>query len=293
MPIRDQAFEILVVDNNSQGDATERVAESFGVKYVQEPIVGLCAARNRAIVSTGGDILAYTNDDCEVNAEWISTIRIAFSDPAVGCVTGPTISPVPKNWVQRAYSTYAHCFSDKPRQVSQKDMGCIFYRAVLGVGANMAVRRKLMLDIDGFPLACGDADDDYMFIKVVDRGFNILYTPSSIVYEQQRERLLDQVRRIYEYGLGTMKVIWHISASKRSKRLFLLNGAWAVYGSIVGISRAVRRGRIVHLAFNLSHMLGLVRGLFLPWGWRAFWTGEIPTGKTSTGRTGTWVHLQS
>ncbi len=59
VPFRDKAMEIIVVDNASDGDATQKVAEEFGVKYLREPVIGLERARNRAIREASGEVIAF------------------------------------------------------------------------------------------------------------------------------------------------------------------------------------------------------------------------------------------
>jgi glycosyltransferase involved in cell wall biosynthesis len=105
--VRDKALEVIVIDNASDGDATRKVAQAFGAKYVNEPSIGLVHARNRAIVTAVGDIIAFTDDDCQAGAGWLDAIGRAFSDPTVGAVTGQAVSGRDANWVQRQFDSFA------------------------------------------------------------------------------------------------------------------------------------------------------------------------------------------
>ena len=67
-----QPYEIIVVDNASATPDTERVAGEAGprIRYVRENRPGLDWARNRGIVETSGEVVAFTDDDCVVDPGW-------------------------------------------------------------------------------------------------------------------------------------------------------------------------------------------------------------------------------
>ena len=278
VPIRDQAKEIIVVDNASDGDATRKVVEAFGAIYVREPIIGLEPARNRAIIRAAGEIIAFTDDDCQVDAGWLDAIAQAFSDPMVGAVTGQAISGKDANWVQRQFNSYSRGFcSEKPVERTPAAVGDFYYRAVLGVGANMAYRRNLLFALDGFPdVTRGAGDDDYMMFSIVRAGYKVRYTPDSIVYQKHRSGVVSTLARMFEYGRGNMCVLWFLSAEDRKLALFFKNCCWMLYGELRHLFSSVVYVRPWHVLFSLANFFGIGAGLFIPWGWRAHIFGELP-----------------
>src|SRR5438309_7979993 len=80
--------EILVVDNGSDPDATLQLASRFQTRYVREERVGLEFARNRAVATSRGDVVLFTDDDCEPQPGWIEAIRDASVDQDVVGVFG-------------------------------------------------------------------------------------------------------------------------------------------------------------------------------------------------------------
>ena len=274
-PVRDQVCEVIVVDNNSKGDATREIAMAFGVKYVKETRPGAIAARNRAVVTAQGEIIAFTDDDCQIDPGWISAIRFGFIDPEVACVTGRAISPPGANWVQRQFDSYSRRFlSNTPWQIRPEGVGPIYFRAVAGVFANMALRRKLVLELKGFPEALISGEDNYIFYKIVQAGFKLQYVPTSIVYERHRERLLPHVSRFFVYGLGASQLVWYLSAEVRSVRLFLLNALVLCTTNVLAVLRSLVTGSFIHVLFGLSQLLGIAWGFLLLWRWRAYWGGD-------------------
>ncbi|MGC2423853.1 MAG: polysaccharide deacetylase family protein [Nitrospirota bacterium] len=278
-PLRDKAMEIIVIDNASDGDATKKVTEEFGAKYELEPVVGLERARNRAINVAIGEIIAFLDDDCRADPGWLDAIARAFSDPTVGGATGQAISGRDANWVQRQFNSYARGFcSPKPVEMTPEAVGDFYYRAVVGVGANMAFRRSLLVALDGFPDATqGVGDDDYMLFSVVRAGYKVRYTPDSIVYQKHRTGLVSTLARMFGYGLGTMRALWYISAEDQSVRLFVKNFCWVLFRSeLRQLLGSVVHLRFWHVLFGLASLSGFASGLFLPWGWRAHVLGELP-----------------
>lgn len=84
--------EVIVVDNAS-ADHTKEVALSFSdslnIKYVYEAERGIPYARNAGIRNTTGDIVAFIDDDCVADEDWLKYIEIPFiRDPNVGVVGG-------------------------------------------------------------------------------------------------------------------------------------------------------------------------------------------------------------
>jgi len=87
-----QPDEVVVVDNAST-DHTRDVVLSFAdrlnVRYVHEPRRGIPYARNAAVRSSTGDVVAFIDDDCVASEDWLKCIEMPFlRDPNVGAVGG-------------------------------------------------------------------------------------------------------------------------------------------------------------------------------------------------------------
>jgi len=84
------SFEIVLVDNAPSDDSTERLIRSSypSVRYVREPRAGLDWARNRAVVESRGEVVAYIDDDAVADAAWLRSLVGAFDVPEAMCVTG-------------------------------------------------------------------------------------------------------------------------------------------------------------------------------------------------------------
>lgn len=104
-------FEVLVIDNAST-DKTKKVALSFQkklpLKYFHQARIGIPYARNRALKEARGEILAFTDDDCEVSRNWIEQIVKAHQRyPEAAAIQGKSYS-LPKKGILSSLSEFYH-----------------------------------------------------------------------------------------------------------------------------------------------------------------------------------------
>jgi GT2 family glycosyltransferase len=199
------SVEIIVVDNNSQ-DETKSVVESasrdlpFQVRYLFERTQGLSFARNRGIRESKGAVIAFTDDDCIVDADWVAALWREFaSNPDVGVIGGRV----------DLFTT-----EDRPvtirtvnERVRYSNLGQIYG---LIVGCNLAVRREVADQIGGFDPAFGGskgvyADDIDFVYRALRSGVGVLYAPELRVFHNHGRRTDADVRllgRGYAKGRG-------------------------------------------------------------------------------------------
>lgn len=205
-------LEILVVDNAPRDDSTERlVDESYpNIRYVREPRPGLNWARNRVVIEAHGEIIAYTDDDCVVDPEWVKALAAVFSDnPVVMAVTGLVVPYELETEAQILFERYAGFGRGFQRKWYREDHKNGRQMAVLhggggkfGTGANMAYRRRLFNQIGYFDPALdvgtptGGGGDVEMFFRVIKEGYTLVYEPGALVrhvHRRDHERLRMQM----------------------------------------------------------------------------------------------------
>jgi len=70
-------YELIVVDS-AQKPLSKQI-QRLCTKYIHNPIAkALSAKRNIAIKHAKGDIIVFTDDDCEVDKNWITEITKSF-----------------------------------------------------------------------------------------------------------------------------------------------------------------------------------------------------------------------
>ena len=204
----DAGCELLVVDQ-SQGIDTKTSLERFRgdprFSYLHSNEPGLSRGRNLGITQIRGEIIAFTDDDCDVPGNWIESIAEAFRiDPHVQLVFGCVIA-APHD----SSKGFIPCY-----EIKEPFMGRVLrdkYR-IDGMGACMAVRREAWSNLSGFdpylgagsPLRSAE-ENDFAFRSLI-AGYWIYETPS-IQVSHRGFRLHEETAAIvfgYLYGTGAM-----------------------------------------------------------------------------------------
>jgi glycosyltransferase involved in cell wall biosynthesis len=202
-------FEVVVVDNASAGPETAQVVAASGFRYVREERPGLDWARNRGLAEARHAIVAYTDDDVQVDAGWLRGVAAGFADPQVAAVTGLVLPAEIETTAQAYFERYggmAKGFS--PRLLHRDALGeaGVIAAHQCGVGANMAFRREALERLGGFDTALdvgtpsfGGGDID-MFHRVLAAGLALHYEPAALVWHQHRRDWPGLRRQIYSNG---------------------------------------------------------------------------------------------
>jgi glucosyl-dolichyl phosphate glucuronosyltransferase len=88
--------EVLIVDNNSSKSYESVFQEFMGalpLRTMVEKTPGIPAARNRGIREAIGDIVLFTDDDCEADPFWAENmVKPFYQNPYIGVVGGEILS---------------------------------------------------------------------------------------------------------------------------------------------------------------------------------------------------------
>lgn len=185
-------LEVVLVDDGST-DNTESVAAKFPtVRYVRQDHAGLAAARNRGAKEATGSLLAYTDDDCEPDRDWLFWIARAFENPAVGAAGGPNIPPTPDG-VQEAVVAAA---PGAPSHVLFDDL-----TAEHLPGCNLVIRRDAFEAIGGFETQYRTAGDDVDFCwRLIDADWRLTFVPPAFVWHRRRTSFVRYLKQQAGYG---------------------------------------------------------------------------------------------
>jgi glycosyltransferase involved in cell wall biosynthesis len=142
---KDLNWEMLLVDNGSSDHTAkviERFAGQFPIRYVFEPLPGLSNARNRGIVEAQGQYLCWTDDDVQIEKDWLRAYYDAFERHPEAAFFGGPIEPVlegdtPK-WFDKNRATFASILAE--RNLGAEPVLLTSEGGRLPYGANYAVR---------------------------------------------------------------------------------------------------------------------------------------------------------
>jgi O-antigen biosynthesis protein len=213
-------FEIVLVDNRSapkeQDHAVVRGVTEHAVQILYEPERGISAARNRALRSCENAFIVFTDDDVQVEPDWLRQLmRSLLADVGVACATGLVI---PTELSSPGQSTFEHLFGGFNRafvpalyggdQTGDQDPLFPYAAGRFGTGASAAFRTGPLKDLGGFDRALGTGtparggEDLATFIQILSDGGSIAFEPSAIVHHMHRETKGELRRQVFSYGVG-------------------------------------------------------------------------------------------
>lgn len=212
-------WEILVIDNAPSNERTKEIVASFPrVRYVREAKPGLNFARNCALSSANGELLAYLDDDVVVDRKWLEGLMEAWAEnPDAAAFTGLVL---PYELATEAQILF------EQRGGFRRGFEKIRYGQILpgnplhpcgagifGAGCNMTLRRNILLKIGGFDEALdtgatlpGGGDLD-IFYRVIRAGYPLVYEPKYLVFHQHRQEYAKLHRQYWTWGLGFMAFV--------------------------------------------------------------------------------------
>lgn len=211
--LAEELFEVIVVDNRSTDD-TRAVVERWQlrrpIRYVLEPELGLCRARNTGWQAARGEFVAYLDDDAIAEPAWASEILAAFETGPVrlGCVGGrvePIFHAPRPPWLsdQVALSLTIVDWSPTPHIIEDLRLEWL-------AGANIAFPRRVLDTIGGFHPALDrsgkrmlSSGDVYLQRLIMEAGYQCLYQPSAAVRHQVPAARLEKkwfLNRFYWQG---------------------------------------------------------------------------------------------
>lgn len=140
--------EVIVIDGGST-DKTASVARSLGARVVTIEHRGIGYARQKGIEAAKWDIIAFTDSDTIVPANWLTIIEETLSVPRVVGVFG--IFKVPDGWW--LYRYYVNLI--------QPILNYIYYAfgIPMAPGQNIAFWKEKAVSVGGFPIDFKIAED--------------------------------------------------------------------------------------------------------------------------------------
>ncbi|NLB54411.1 MAG: glycosyltransferase [Lentisphaerae bacterium] len=164
--------------------------------------------KNAGLHESLGEIVAFTDDDVKVGADWPSQILAPFEDKAVGMVSGPSLIPDDLPLMARlsglALASGAAGYvagryrkgNKKPREIKWSGI----------IGCNMAFRKEIISSFDGFDTSFWPGEEMVAAFKTA-ATHKIVFQPGAALWHYPRATLFGFIKQIYGYGATRIRLL--------------------------------------------------------------------------------------
>ena len=193
--------ELIVVDDGSAGGTGSFLAGLAAQRAIVHVIGhgrGAAAARNAGIQHARGEILACTDDDCEVPPDWVARLRDRLARTGAAAVGGRVVAAAdaarPARLSQAITNGIACAHNDRGRSQFLTSNN-VAYRA--------AALRAVGLFDEGFPGAGGEDRDLHARLRA--RGERLVYAADIVVTHHPQMGWGGFLRQQAAYGRGARR----------------------------------------------------------------------------------------
>jgi cellulose synthase/poly-beta-1,6-N-acetylglucosamine synthase-like glycosyltransferase len=193
----------IIVGCDGCGDRTADIARAIGGARVQvqelSPRSGKASVLTRLVPAAQGDIVVLTDANVVLERGALRALARRFRDPSVGAVVGRLrlINPEShevEEGVYWRYETFLKYYEGKH--------GC-----VLGANGGIYAIRRLLFS----PLGADTVTDDFVVpVRIAVRGWNVLFAPDALAFEQAAGDSAREFVRRARIGAGNWQALARI-----------------------------------------------------------------------------------
>lgn len=207
-------FEVVVVgDQPTIHDYGLPTAWAQRIRYAQVAEQNVCKSRNIGIKMSGGDIIAFCDDDAVPEPDWLSELVIPFRSASVGVVAGAVrgANGLHMEWTggwfdRTGRETPMERISSVKIVDSKSQVAASRFLALMGV--NTAFRREALFNVGGFDHAYQYyLDETDLALRLARAGWAAAYVPSAEVHHLRQANVARDAWR-------TPRNLFQIAASK-------------------------------------------------------------------------------
>ncbi len=190
-----EKLEVIVIDGSTDGETTA-VIQRHGVKLIKpEPDPGLSACRNLGVKAASGDVIAFTDSDCEVNESWLLTLSACFRQQKTAFVGGGVLTKNPRSMIDQYETIRSPLFMGDRIEPVQKE-GSVPYVPT----CNLLIRRSVFEKLGGFNEQLSVGEDVDLIWRALEKGHKGWYVPGGFVWHHHRNKMPPFLRRRAQYA---------------------------------------------------------------------------------------------
>tara|TARA_Y100001934_G_scaffold243661_1_gene300464 strand:+ start:1801 stop:4479 length:2679 start_codon:yes stop_codon:yes gene_type:complete len=185
-------YEVIVVDDGST-DTVPEVAKAFPyARYIRQENLGLSVARNTGMESATGEIVAYTDDDCRADEDWLYYLVGDLANSDFKAMGGHNFLPPDDSPI--AAVVMASPGGPIHVMLTEREAEHI-------PGCNMAFYKSVLEEIGGFdPIFRKAGDDVDICWRLQQAGHKIGFNSSGFVWHYRRATVVAYLKQQSGYG---------------------------------------------------------------------------------------------
>ena len=157
---------------------------------------GPSTARNRGVARACGDLVAFTDDDCEPEPGWLVALHARWAERDGVGVGGTVVNRLRRNPFAAASQfvhEYAHAWANRsaPRFFASN---------------NLALPRAALIEVGGFDERLRYAEDRELCDRWLAAGLEFDHAPGAVVHHAHRMQARGFVTQHARYGVGAWKL---------------------------------------------------------------------------------------
>jgi glycosyltransferase involved in cell wall biosynthesis len=229
--ISNENYEVMVVDDGSN-DGTKDAAAKYPVRYIYQQNHGPAAARNNGANQAQGEIILFTDADCEPQPDWIKEMIKPLDDPQVVGVKGAYRTRQKGIVARLVQIEYEHKYE------RMKKFKYIDFIDTYSAG----YRKDIFLKYNGFDERYPKAsvEDQEFSFRLFHDGHKMVFNPDAVVFHKHSASLMDYLRKKYKIAFwkvfllkrhpGKMKSDTHTPQSLKIQMVLALSAFLGIAG---------------------------------------------------------------
>jgi GT2 family glycosyltransferase len=195
-----ERFEVIVV--NDGGDyPVEKIVRIYGDKlnivFSGQENQGPAAARNNGSRLAGGEYLAFIDDDCVADPDWLSAMAARLKEKPFSACGGKVANALLNN----PYSAATQLLTD----YLYEHYSPLIRLTGFFPAANLTVPREVFMNMGGFDPTLRFGEDRDLCYRWASRGHPFVTVPEAIVYHFHALNFFSLLSLHFSYGGGTFQ----------------------------------------------------------------------------------------
>ncbi|VVB60031.1 Glycosyltransferase AglI [uncultured archaeon] len=200
-------IEVIVVDDGSSDDTASIVKSFKNVKFFKRQHKGPASERNFGAKMAKGEILLFTDSDCEPDKNWVSEMVAPFkSDKSVVGVSG-TYRTRQKELIAR-FAQY----EIEERHEKMAKAGSIDFIGTFSAGYRKEIFDKFGGFDESFSTSAGE--DPELSFRIAEAGYKMVFAPKAFVYHTHPNTLRKYLKQKYR------NAFWRVAVYAKRKKTF-------------------------------------------------------------------------